>query len=78
MRSKPLADHSAQRQTAKREPIDAERIDERKRVGAELLDPVIAGCSGRGAVTPHVVTQDTEMRRQIGDLRIPHPVILSE
>ena len=78
VRRDPLSDHPADRQPAEREGLHAERIGDRQRVPAELLDAVLAGRRIARAVAAQVVAQHLEMPLEIRGLRIPHAVVEPE
>ena len=78
LRRDPLSDHPADRQPAEREGLHAERIGDRQRIAAELLDAVLAGRRIARAVPAQVVAQHLEMPLEIRGLRIPHAVVEPE
>ena len=74
----PLADHAAQRDAAKRELADLQRVGDGEHVAAQAAPSCIRLRDGGAAVAARVVTQNAEIRQKIGDLKIPHAVIGAE
>ena len=58
--------------------LHAERIGDRQRIPAELLEAVLAGRGVAGAVAAQVVAQHLDVPLEIGGLRIPHAVVEPE
>ena len=78
VRSEPLADHAAERESAERESLDAEFVGEREHVGGEHGNAVVARRRFGGSVAAQVAAQNTEVREEILRLPIPKAVIGAE
>ena len=72
LQGEPHPDGAPDRETAERDPLEAELVEQREHVAAEVVDRVRAGRNGREAVAAPVVAHDAESLREGGHLRVPH------